>query len=84
MKALKKHELEQVAGGDAWMPEQLGFYPRWISLSLSDQKAVWRIWKKEEYRISYSLILFFFLNNKRNVIFLLYCIQYAYTFILIF
>ena len=40
MKALKKHELEQVAGGDAWMPEQLGFYPRWISLSLSDQKAV--------------------------------------------
>lgn len=28
MKPLGLKELEQVAGGDAWIPEQFGFYPR--------------------------------------------------------
>ncbi|HFC8501119.1 TPA: hypothetical protein ACFU1W_000051 [Neisseria oralis] len=28
MKPLSLKELEKVAGGEAWIPAQLGFYPR--------------------------------------------------------
>ncbi|WP_269766450.1 hypothetical protein [Neisseria chenwenguii] len=32
MKPLGLNELEQVAGGEAWMPAQFGFYPRRTSV----------------------------------------------------
>lgn len=36
MKPLGLKELEQVSGGDVWIPEQFGFYPRRIALAYSD------------------------------------------------